>query len=64
VRHLTGNVVATGDGHTATGAAYVLVYTTEKGSPPSMRSSGRYDDRLRRTPEGWRFAERRYSSDG
>ena len=48
------------DGDTASGRTYM----TEQmhGRPGSNRNYGIYHDRYRRTPEGWRFAERVYEA--
>jgi len=62
---LTNNVVDVVDADTATGVSYLIVFNStaepdERGSrpvepPPTV---GFYEDRFRRTPDGWRFQSR------
>jgi uncharacterized protein (TIGR02246 family) len=55
--HLTMNEVIEVDGDQATAQSYALV---TKESPPVISAVGDYEDTLRRTPDGWRFAHRIY----
>jgi uncharacterized protein (TIGR02246 family) len=56
--HLTMNEIIEVDGNVATVRAYALV---TKESPPVISAVGHYEDALRRTSVGWRFASRVYS---
>jgi uncharacterized protein (TIGR02246 family) len=56
--HLTMNEIIEVDGDTATVRAYALI---TKESPPVISAVGEYEDTLRRTSSGWRFASRIYS---
>jgi ketosteroid isomerase-like protein len=60
-RHWVANHVIDLDGDEATATVYLLALGG--GTPPSVLTSGRYVDRLRRTPEGWRFAVREFLAD-
>lgn len=58
-RHLVSNVLVElgKDGATAQSSAYMsLLLSDAAGS--RVDCTGVYEDRLRRTPDGWRFAER------
>ena len=63
-RHMTSNVTVdfVGD-DAATARSMMLLYTAAAGALPAVATPGAklggFDDRLVRTPEGWRFAERR-----
>jgi len=61
-RHIAANVVVEGDGDLATGQAYFMLLAT-RASPPAIALTGQYEDRLVRSPEGWRFTERRFVPD-
>jgi uncharacterized protein (TIGR02246 family) len=56
-RHLVANVRIAVDGDRAT-AASTWVYLTREGDGPHVALVGHYDDALRRTAAGWRFARR------
>ena len=56
--HVTTNEIIELDGDRATVRAYALV---TKESPPVLSAMGEYEDVLRRTPEGWRFAHRTFT---
>jgi uncharacterized protein (TIGR02246 family) len=56
--HLTMNELIEVDGDNATVRAYALV---TKESPPVISAVGEYEDMLRRTADGWRFARRVYT---
>ena len=59
-QHLVGNHEVTVDGDTGTHRCYLQaqhVREVPDGSPNYM-IAGRYEDRVRRTPEGWRIAHR------
>jgi ketosteroid isomerase-like protein len=58
VRHHITNPLITVEGDGATARSYFAVHSN---SGPDH--SGTYDDRLVRTPEGWRFAHRRVRID-
>ncbi len=54
-------VARTADG--ATGQAYVIVATLGgQGRPTTVETAGMYQDALVRTPDGWRFASRQFTS--
>ena len=56
-RHLVANVQIAVDGDRAT-AQSTWVYLTREGDGPHLALVGHYDDVLRRTAAGWRFARR------
>jgi uncharacterized protein (TIGR02246 family) len=56
-RHLVSNVEITVDGDDAT-AHSTWVYLTREGDGPQLALVGHYDDVIRRTAAGWRFARR------
>jgi ketosteroid isomerase-like protein len=56
--HLTMNEIIEVDGDSAKVRSYALV---TKESPPVISAVGDYEDTLRRTSEGWRFARRVYT---
>ena len=57
VKHCVMNSIVTVDGATATAQSYVVVISA--GPPLGLTLAGRYEDRLVKTPHGWRFRERR-----
>ncbi|WP_053225786.1 nuclear transport factor 2 family protein [Solirubrobacter soli] len=56
-RHLVTNVEIEVDGDRAT-ARSTWVYVTRESDEPNLAMVGHYEDQLRRTPAGWRFARR------
>lgn len=58
-RHVVANIRVTLAGDAAAATSQILLFTAA-GQPPLV---GTYQDRLRRTEAGWRFAERRGSLD-
>jgi ketosteroid isomerase-like protein len=58
-RHVFANIRVDLDGDSARASSQVLLFTAAD-KPPLV---GSYADKLVRTPEGWRFAERRGSLD-
>jgi ketosteroid isomerase-like protein len=62
--HLNGNHVAAVDGNEAEHTCYYQAQHVRRGLPGGEKflSGGRYDDRLRRTPDGWQFTHRRITS--
>jgi uncharacterized protein (TIGR02246 family) len=56
-RHLVANVEIEVDGDRAR-ARSTWVYVTREGEGPNLAMVGHYDDDLRRTATGWRFARR------
>lgn len=62
--HLNGNHVAAVDGGEAEHTCYYQAQHVRRGLPGGEKflSGGRYDDRLRRTPDGWQFTHRRITS--
>ena len=55
IRHFVTNILVEGDGDTATGSAY-LEATTGAGGDRTAITTGRYQDTLVRTADGWRFS--------
>ncbi|MHA6764967.1 nuclear transport factor 2 family protein [Streptacidiphilus sp. PAMC 29251] len=62
--HLNGNHVAAVHGDEAEHTCYYQAQHVRLGLPGGERflAGGRYDDRLRRTPDGWRFTHRRITN--
>ncbi|MDP5314381.1 nuclear transport factor 2 family protein [Streptomyces poriferorum] len=62
--HLNGNHVAAVHGDEAEHTCYYQAQHVRHGLPDGEKflGGGRYDDRLRRTPDGWRFTHRRITS--
>jgi ketosteroid isomerase-like protein len=60
MRHVIANEVIDVDGDEANVRAYVFVFA---GSPPVVRTSGTYDDQLRRVDGAWRFSRRTFRPD-
>lgn len=54
-RHIIANIRVTVSGDEATASSQILLFTGA-GTAPLV---GTYQDRLRKTAQGWRFAERR-----
>lgn len=54
-RHIVANVRVDVSGEAATATSQILLFSAA-GQPPLV---GSYHDKLVRTPEGWRFTERR-----
>lgn len=61
MRHNATNIVVDGDDDHATGSAFLLGYIA--GSSYKVITTGRYHDKLTKTADGWRFAERVYHPD-
>lgn len=57
-RHWNWNLLIEGDGDEATMTCYLAGYRAGQGDSAVLSSTGIYRDKLRRTPEGWRFSER------
>jgi 3-phenylpropionate/cinnamic acid dioxygenase small subunit len=57
MRHCVMNAIVSVDGDSASARSYVLV--ARGGERLDLGVAGRYEDRLARTPDGWRFAERK-----
>jgi len=65
VRHFNSSFVIVGmpDG-TARGSSYMVgVETKTKGGRPEIQLFGKYEDKLVKTPEGWRIKERVWKAD-
>jgi hypothetical protein len=62
VRHGTMNILIEGDGDSASGACYLMVYQVVD-SAISLLLSGRYTDTLRRIDGHWVFTKRVMTSD-
>jgi hypothetical protein len=61
-RHVCSNLLIEGEGDEANGRAYLMLLGTGT-SPASITMTGKYEDRLVRSADGWRFAERRFTAD-
>jgi ketosteroid isomerase-like protein len=63
-QHLIGNVLVTVDGNDATCSCYLQAQHVRQGAPGGdhFLYAGRYSDRLTRTSDGWRIAERTLSA--
>jgi len=59
-QHLISNVVVRLDGDLASSSCYLQAQHVKTGTPGGDQFiiAGRYDDRLVRTPDGWRIRER------
>lgn len=57
--HQASPVVLTYDGDTARTRTYLLVTVAQNGASTEPRLTSTYEDRLERTPSGWRIAERK-----
>ena len=62
-RHCNWNVLIEGDGDEATMISYLAGFGAGQGSSAGLQATGIYRDKLRRTPDGWRFAERIFTLD-
>lgn len=60
--HRISNIAIDVDGDAATARSYVDVVLMSAGGDTGMNALGYYDDRLIRTPDGWRIAERRFTT--
>jgi ketosteroid isomerase-like protein len=62
--HLNGNHVASVHGDQAQHTCYYQAQHVRLGLPDGEKflAAGRYDDRLRRSPDGWRFTQRTITS--
>ena len=61
MRHNATNIVIDGDGDTAQGSAFLIGYLA--GAEYKVITTGRYQDKLTKTADGWRFTERVYHPD-
>lgn len=57
-RHWVSNVVIEGDDDRATMRCYLQLLKTGAGSPPTIATTARYEDTLRRVDGVWKFASR------
>ena len=57
-RHWNWNLLIDGEHDEATMTCYLAAFAAGQGDSATLRSTGIYRDRLRRTPDGWRFTER------
>lgn len=62
-RHWNWNPLIEVDGDEATMKCYLNAYAAGQGDSATLRVTGLYEDRLRRTPGGWRFASRQVTID-
>ena len=60
--HRLSNIVVTAAGEGASVRSYVDAVLVVGGPGEAHRVAGVYDDRLVRAPDGWRIAERRYTT--
>lgn len=61
-RHWNSNLVITASPEGAAGRVYLMLVDVGT-KPPSIATAARYDDRLVKTPQGWRFKQRRTTPD-
>ncbi len=61
-RHIVQNVWVDGDGDTASLRAYLS--NVKAGDTPTAVQTGRYNDEVVRTSDGWRFSRRTLTLDG
>jgi len=61
LRHNATNIVVDGDGRSARGTAFLIVYLVDGGY--KVITTGRYADDLTKTDEGWRFNRRVFAAD-
>lgn len=61
LRHNATNIVVDGEGRSARGSAFLIVYLTDGGY--KVITTGRYADELARTDDGWRFTRRVFTAD-
>ena len=59
--HFISNVVVSGHGEVITSRCYTHAVVHLPGVEAPLRTAGTYDDRLHRTQDGWRIADRVYS---
>ena len=66
VLHVTVDPIIDIDGDRATQSVTILVYQrpAERSAKPQLTSTGRYEDELARTPDGWLFTKRTAILDG
>jgi len=64
-KHVTTNInlEVDADGEAATARSYVTVFQALPDLPLQPIVAGRYRDRFERRPGGWRFVERRFTTD-
>jgi len=66
IRHWTNNLVLDGDGSTATGSCYLVLYRLTPGEQPpaGILTTAIYSDELAKGPDGaWRFTKRTATTD-
>lgn len=61
MRHNAVNIVVEGDGHRATGSAFLIGYLVDGGYKVIV--TGRYSDELEKTGTDWRFSQRIFKAD-
>ena len=62
-RHVVSNFLVDGDGDEASLRAYLQVVARVDDGSLRVATQGTYDDRLVRTPDGWRFTVRTFTPD-
>ena len=64
VRHFSTNLVLVPTAEGARGSAYMMALERKsRETPVTITTWGKYEDRLVKTPRGWRFKERIYRAD-
>jgi hypothetical protein len=63
IRHIVSSILVEGDAGRASSRCYCQVYAIDGKGSAYVMSQGVYEDRLAKSEEGWRFAERRYIAD-
>lgn len=61
-RHVTSNLIVDTDGDRATSTAYVTIFAAASGTLTAV-STGKYEDELLRTRDGWKFTKRHIALD-
>jgi hypothetical protein len=62
-RHWTNNLVVEGEGSSANGKCYLILWNLAQ-KPASIMATGIYRDELAKTGDGWRFTSRKVDADG
>lgn len=62
-RHWTNNLVLEGDGRSATGSCYLILWNIADPRNPSILTTAIYTDELEKTDGGWRFTKRTVTPD-
>ena len=61
IRHWNNNILIEGDGDDATAKVYLITFDVS--GPPKIRSSGVYEDTIKRVNGQWKFTHRKVTPD-